>query len=159
MNEYAVLEDYKKLICYAVLHLLLTLCCLSLAVILYSMESYLLMFFTVTIVWFSIKFMSQYTVRFFKKKPICEFKRDELVLHTLSPNEKTMAYKDIEDVKMKRTTTSIKLYVRGAGVEHPTGIYYIRIVYPFQKQRLDEVAQHISKCLRKQHVLIENFES
>ena len=80
MKEYIVREDRGKLLLYTLLHLCLTILLMLLTIYVYGTGHFLLAFFGITGLWFSVKAMCRYGFRLVKNTPVCEFKRDEVIL-------------------------------------------------------------------------------
>ncbi len=89
MKEYIVREDRGKLLLYTLLHLCLTIFLMLLTIYVYGSGHFLLAFLSITGLWFSVKAMCRYGFRLVKNTPLCEFKRDEVILPALPKEQRT----------------------------------------------------------------------
>ncbi|MFQ7537237.1 MAG: hypothetical protein ACLRL6_07775, partial [Clostridium sp.] len=80
MKEYIIHEDKGKLLLYTLLNLCLTILLMMLTSYAYGTRHFLFAFFGITGLWFSVKAMCRYGFRLVKNTPVCEFKRDEVLL-------------------------------------------------------------------------------
>ncbi|NBK97086.1 MAG: hypothetical protein EOM05_09405 [Clostridia bacterium] len=152
MNEFMIKDDQIKLLCYTLLNLMITIALMLITAIFYAKGIFIVAFFAITGIWFSVKAMYKYGIRFFKKTPVCEFKTEEVIIHSLPEDSNTMKYKDIKEVKILRDKKSVKLFFAGDQVKHPSGWNYAGAVYFFQRNLLAEVEQKTIQCLQEHHV-------
>lgn len=158
MNEYIVKEDRTKLICYAILNLILTVILMMISIYFYSVGVYIIAFFGITGIWFSVKAMSKYASKWFKKTPVCELKSSEVIIHSLPEKNSVMKYGEIKEVKILRDFKSVKLFFSGDKVTHPSGWNYVGAIYLFQRGQLDEVEAKVKECLKTHHVKVDVVE-
>ena len=102
--------------------------------------------------------MFRYGKKLLKNVPVCDLKRNEVVIHSLPGKARILTYKQIKEVKLLRGRVSLKFFFSSKEVEHPSGWYYVGVVYPFQKGRLDEVEKNVAECLRKHGISINEVE-
>ena len=110
MKEYIVREDRGKLLLYTLLNLCLTIFLMLLTIYVYGSGHFLLAFLSITGLWFSVKAMCRYGFRLVKNTPVCEFKRDEVILPALPKEQRHLKYRDIRAVKILRSSSSVKLF-------------------------------------------------
>lgn len=158
MNEYIVVEDRTKLVCYTILNLILTVLLMIVSIYFYSIKVYIIAFFGITGIWFSVKAMCKYASRWFKKTPVCEFKSKEVIIHSLPEKNSVMKYSEIKEVKILRDFKSVKLFFSGDKVTHPSGWNYVGAVYLFQRGLLDEVETKVEECLKVHNVKVNVVE-
>lgn len=158
MNEYIVKEDRTKLICYAILNLILTVILMMISIYFYSVGVYIIAFFGITGIWFSVKAMCKYASKWFKKTPVCELKSSEVIIHSLPEKNSVMKYSEIKEVKILRDFKSVKLFFSGDKVTHPSGWNYVGAIYLFQRGQLDEVEAKVKECLKTHHVKVDVVE-
>lgn len=158
MKEYVIPEDKGRLMFYTGLNLILTVLLMVVSIASYAVSWYLLTFLCITGLWFAIKTMFRYGKKLLKNVPVCELKRNEVVIHSLPGKARILTYKQIKEVKLLRGRVSLKFFFSGKEVEHPSGWYYVGVVYPFQKGRLDEVEKNVAECLRKHGISINEVE-
>jgi len=154
MSEYVIKEDALKLILYTAGNCVLSFLLLILAAQLYVRGNFLLAFFTLTAIWFSVKYMLRYAVRLIKNIPICSFNDKEVTIHSSSEKDKTFSYRDIDEVKILSDWKSVKLFFSGKQVVHPSGWDYVGIIYLFKRKELKEVQDNVIEILKKHHVKI-----
>ena len=143
MNEYIIEDDRKKLICYTVLNLILTLILFIVSASFFSTGLFIVSFLGITGMWSSIKAMCKYGNRLINKIPVCEFKKSEVIIHSLPKEENTMKYNEIKEVKILRDSKSLKLFFAGNKVKHPSGWSYVGIIYPFQRCLLADIENNV----------------
>lgn len=124
----------------------------------YSMGSFLIAFLGITGIWFAVKAMCKYGMKYVKHTPVCEFDKKGVILYDLSIGTQKMNYKDIKEVKILRDRKSVKLFFSGTDVKHPSGWYYAGAIYLFQRSLLDEVEQKSMKCLADHNVTVRKVE-
>lgn len=154
MKEYVIPEDKGRLLFYTGLNLVLMILLMAASIFSYAVSWYLVTFLCITGLWFVIKTMFKYGKKLLKNVPVCELKRNEITIHSLPGKARTLTYKQIKEVKLLRGRASLKFFFSGKGVDHPSGWYYVGVVYPFQKGRLDEVEKNVTECLRKHGISI-----
>lgn len=152
MKEYTITEDRAKLILYTVGNLFITLVLMVITMYFFTTGLYLIAFFGVTGMWFSVKSMIAYGLRLFKKKPICSFKQDEVILYSLHDGEIVMKYNEIEEAKLLIDFKSVKLFFSGKKVQHPSGWNYVAAVYLFKRNLLEEVQAKTIECLKSHNI-------
>lgn len=152
MNEYIIEDDRKKLICYTGLNLLLTLFLFILSASFFSTGLFIVSFLGITGMWFSIKAMCKYGNRLINKIPVCEFKKSEVIVHSLPEEESSMKYNDIKEVKILKDSKSLKLFFAGNMVTHPSGWNYVGIIYPFQRSLLADTENNIKNLFNNHKV-------
>ena len=158
MKEYVIEEDRGRIALYAALNLLLTVFLMLVSIAFYSVKQYLLAFFGVTALWFSVKAMCRFGKKLLTKKPVCAFERDQITIYSLPGRPREMKYSQVKEAKMMRGRSSLKLFFRGDQVTHPSGWYYVGIVYPFKRAALDGVEENVVKCLKKHGIEIKKIE-
>ena len=154
MSEYVIKEDTTKLLLYTVGNLVLSLLLMILLGQFYIMGKYLLAFFSLTGLWFSVKYMCRYGMRLVKKKTVCSFGAKEVTIHSLPEGDKTSLYRDVDEVKILSDWKSIKIFFSGKYVKHPSGWDYVGVIYPFKKRELKEVEMQVTEVLKKHHVKV-----
>lgn len=154
MNEYVVIEDRTKLICYTILNLILTVLLMMVTIYFYSIGIYIVAFFGITGIWFSVKAMCKYASKWVRKTPVCEFKTNEVIIHSLPEKNSVMKYSEIKEVKILKDFKSVKLFFAGDKVTHPSGWNYVGAIYLFQRNLLDEVESKVIDCLKTHHVKV-----
>lgn len=154
MSEYVIKEDTTKLLLYTVGNLVLSLLLMILLGQFYIMGKYLLAFFSLTGLWFSVKYMCRYGMRLVKKKTVCSFGAKEVTIHSLPEGDKTFLYRDVDEVKILSDWKSIKIFFSGKYVKHPSGWDYVGVIYPFKKRELKEVEMQVTEVLKKHHVKV-----
>lgn len=150
MNEYIIEDDRKKLICYTSLNLLLTLFLFIVSASFFSTGLFIVSFLGITGMWFSVKAMCKYGNRFINKIPVCEFKKSEIIVHSLPEEENIMKYNEVKEVKILKDSKSLKLFFAGNKVTHPSGWNYVGIIYPFQRYLLTDIENNI-RCILDEH--------
>lgn len=155
MKEYIIHEDKGKLLLYTLLNLCLTIMLMMLTSYAYGTGHFLFAFFGITGLWFSVKAMCRYGFRLVKNTPVCEFKRDEVLLPALPKEQRHMKYKDIRTVKILRNKSSVKFFFAGEHVTHPSGWQYVGAVYLFQRSKLNDVQAYAMNCLHTHHITCE----
>ena len=155
MKENIVREDRGKLLLYTLLHLCLTIFLMLLTIYVYGSGHFLLAFLSITGLWFSVKAMCRYGFRLVKNTPVCEFKRDEVILPALPKEQRHLKYRDIRAVKILRSSSSVKLFFSGDHVTHPSGWQYAGAVYLFQRKKLNDVQKYAMDCLHTHHISFE----
>lgn len=158
MKEYVIPEDKGRLLFYTGLYLLLMILLMLASIAFYTVGWYLTTFFCITALWFVVKAMFRYGRKFLRDIPVCELKKNEVVIHSLPGKAKVLTYKQIKEVKLLKGRVSLKFFFSGKGVEHPSGWYYVGIVYPFQKKRLVEVEKNVEECLKSHGISIYQVE-
>lgn len=152
MNEVIITDDQKKLLCYTIINLVLTVLLIIIASNFYTHNYYLSFLFAITGMWFSVKTMCKYGKCWIKKVPVCEFRDREVILHSLAEDDNTMQYGEIKEIKILKDKKSVKLFFAGDCVHHPSGWIYVGIVYLFKRKELEEVENKIKQCLDEHHV-------
>lgn len=152
MENYIVLDDQKRTILYALGNTLLSILLLVGALICFATTFYLGSFFLLTGVWFTIKYMFSYIKRWIRKTPICEFKKHDMIVYPKTGKEIRLRYKDVKEAKLIEKGNGIQLFIKGKGVTHPSGYYYIGMYYPFQKNKIQEVQRGVQKVLNKNNI-------
>ena len=99
--------------------------------------------------------MCRYGFRLVKNTPVCEFKRDEVILPALPKEQRHLKYRDIRAVKILRSSSSVKLFFSGDHVTHPSGWQYAGAVYLFQRKKLNDVQKYAMDCLHTHHISFE----
>lgn len=158
MKEYVIEEDCGRIGLYTALNLLLTVSLMLLSIAFYAVNQYLLAFFGVTGLWFSVKAMCRFGKKLLARRPVCELGRDQITIYSLPGKPKEMKYSQVKEAKMMRGYSSLKLFFRGDQVTHPSGWYYVGIVYPFKRAALDGVEENVVKCLKKHGIEIKKIE-
>jgi hypothetical protein len=159
MGEYIIKEDTLKLILYTVGNCILSFLLMILAAQLYIMGKFLLAFFTLTAIWFSVKYMLRYGIRLVKNKPVCSFNDKEVTIRSSSEKNKTFSYRDINEVKILTDWKSVKFFFSGKQVVHPSGWDYVGVIYPFKRNELKVVENQVVAILEKHHVKINKVSS
>lgn len=152
MKEYTINEDKAKLVLYTIGNLVITLILMVITMYFFSTGIYLMAFFGVTGMWFSVKSMIAYGMRLIKKKPICSFKADEVILYSLHDGEIVMKYSEIDEAKILTDFKSVKLFFAGEKVTHPSGWNYVACVYLFKRSLLSEVQTKTIECLKSHNI-------
>jgi hypothetical protein len=155
--EYAVPEDRKRLLLYTILYGLLTLVLMLAAVVFYNLTvkytlGWLGVLLAITGVWYAGNALTRYLNRYYYHLPVCEFRAQELSINTLAAKPKVIAYRNIKSAWITHGKVSVNLFVRGEGVDHPSGYWYIGVVYPFQKEQLAGAEEQIRAELKKHSV-------
>ena len=136
MSDYIVIEeDRVKLALYTAGNLILTLVLMFICAEFMNRIFYLGVFLGATGIWFSVKYMFRYGKKLFAGTPVCEFKKKELVIHSLPGNAVTMQYSKIKEVKVLRDWKSVKIFIASSEVKHPSGWNYVGVIWPFRKSR------------------------
>ena len=158
MKQYIVKDDQIKLACYTLLNFTLTLL-LSFAILyLFGNQYFLLAFFAMTALWFSVKYMCRYGSRYIRKQPVCVCKEQYVLFHSWTNDEKKLRYQEIKEVRLLRDWKSVKLFFAADQVDHPSGWWYVGIVYYFKRGELDEIEQTLLALFNKHHVKISKTE-
>lgn len=152
MKEYIIKDDRIKLSLYTLLFLLLTLAVMLVCAWFIAGANYLGAFLGATALWFSVKYMCRYGKKLLANTPVCEFLENELVIHSLPGKAKVMRYDQISEARIWRDAKSVKLFLFGKAVQHPSGYYYVGVVYPFRRHELSEVEQQITDQLKRKKV-------
>ena len=145
MSDYVVIEeDRVKLALYTAGNLILTLVLMFICAEFMNRIFYLGVFLGATGIWFSVKYMFRYGKKLFAGTPVCEFKKKELVIHSLPGNAVTMQYSKIKEVKVLRDWKSVKIFIASSEVKHPSGWNYVGAVSythldVYKRQGLDYV--------------------
>lgn len=158
MKEYVITEDRGRLVLYTVLGLAATVFLMLLTLFLSMIRLYLPIFITVPALWYSIKIMCRFGSKLIRKTPVCEFKKDKLIIYSLPGQPIEMKYKEVKEAKLLRGSASVKLFFGGEKVTHPSGYYYVGAVYPFQKKLLDEVEHKAVQCLAAHGIKVQIVE-
>ncbi|MCF0148795.1 MAG: hypothetical protein HUJ77_10425 [Clostridium sp.] len=154
MSEYVIKEDSTKLLLYTIGDFALSLLLMILSVQFYMRGRYLLTFFSITGIWFSVKYMCRYGMRLVKKKTVCSFGAKEVTIHSLPGGDKTFLYRDVDEVKILSDWKSIKIFFSGKYVKHPSGWDYVGVIYPFKRKKLEEVEKQATEILEKHQVKV-----
>ena len=149
MKEYVIEEDCGRIGLYTALNLLLTVSLMLLSIAFYAVNQYLLAFFGVTGLWFSVKAMCRFGKKLLARRPVCELGRDQITIYSLPGKPKEMKYSQVKEAKMMRGYSSLKLFFRGDQVTHPSGWYYVGIVYPVQTGSFGRCGRKCSKVFEK----------
>lgn len=158
MSEYRIEEDRARLLIYTILGFIITIVLMIFGAVFYTYGGFLITFFAVTGMWFSVKTMCRYGSKLIKKTPVCEITKDQVIIHSLPGKARIMKYQEIREVKLIRDEKSVKLFFAGDKVEHPSGYYYAGAIYFFQRSRLDEVEKNTRACLEKHKVNVRKVE-
>lgn len=152
MNEYIIEDDKTKLISYTLLNFTITIIFMIISAFFYSTGLFIISFLSITGMWFSVKAMCRYGKRLIKKIPVCEFNKSEVIIHSLPDENNSMKYKEIREVKIMEDWKSLKLFFSGEKVTHPSGWTYVGIIYPFQRNLLDETKENVITYLENHKV-------
>lgn len=115
----------------------------------------LLIFFLLTICWFTLKAGLRSIKRLIRKKPICSCDDTTIQINSLSDKTYVMKWNDIEKVVMKEKRQSIQFILFGKHIEHSSGVYMIHIHYPFQTKKLDGVTSQLLDCFSTHNITVE----
>lgn len=110
MKQYIVKDDQIKLACYTLLNFTLTLLLLFAILYLFGNQYFLLAFFAMTALWFSVKYMCRYGSRYIRKQPVCVCKEQYVLFHSWTNDEKKLRYQEIKEVRLLRDWKSVKLF-------------------------------------------------
>ena len=119
---------------------------------------YLGVFLGATGIWFSVKYMFRYGKKLFAGTPVCEFKKKELVIHSLPGNAVTMQYSKIKEVKVLRDWKSVKIFIASSEVKHPSGWNYVGVIWPFRRNELAKVEEEVMQVLSAHRLKVEKVE-
>ncbi len=155
MHETVNTEDKVKLVGYTAFWLLLTVVLMLVIAWFMGTEQILGAFLAITGLWFSVKFMCRYGKKIVVSEPVCILGTSEIEIYSLPGKTVKMNYRDISSAKIIRNATSVKLFLSGDKVTHPSGYYYVGVVYPFRRNDLDRVEQEITTRLNKHKIKAE----
>ena len=89
---------------------------------------------------------------------MCEFKKKELVIHSLPGNAVTMQYSKIKEVKVLRDWKSVKIFIASSEVKHPSGWNYVGVIWPFRRNELDKLEAEVMQVLSAHRLKVEKVE-
>ena len=158
MKEYTVPEEKGRLLFYTGLYLVLMILFMLASILFFAVNQYLLTFLCITGLWFVVKAMFRYGKKLFKNTPVFELKKSEVVIYSLPGKPKTLSYKQVTGVKLLRGRASLKYFFSGKEVTHPSGWYYAGVVYPFRKERLEEIEKKVAECLGKHGITVQEVK-
>ena len=102
--------------------------------------------------------MFRYGKKLYNKTPVCEFKKKELVIHSLPGDAVTMQYSKIKEVKLIRDRKSVKLFFASSEVTHPSGWNYVGAIWPFRTGELDKLEKDVTKVLSGHRLKVQKVE-
>ena len=158
MSEYVIEEDRVKLALYTAGNLFITIGLMFLCAEFLNQIFYLGVFLGATGIWFSVKYMFRYGKKLYNKTPVCEFKKKELVIHSLPGDAVTMQYSKIKEVKLIRDRKSVKLFFASSEVTHPSGWNYVGAIWPFRRNELDKLEAEVMQVLSAHRLKVEKVE-
>lgn len=156
MKSYDVPFDRVKLTLSSTVYFMLFL--LMPALCLYVSLNPLVIFFLLTICWFTLKAGIRSCKRLFKNKPICSMTEKEIQINSLTEDTKIMKWKDVEKVVMKQKHHGVQFLLFGDHIDHASGVYMIHIDYPFCYKKLDCVTQELLTRFSKHHIPVETLK-
>lgn len=155
MKEYIVQDDRTTGLLCTMLYLLLSGVLLLCSIYAYRIGYFLLAFLGITGIWFSVKVACRYGSRWLHHTPVCEFQTDGIVFPAMPRAAQTMSYRDIKRIRILQSTHSVKLFLSGDTVSHPSGWNYTNVRYIFHTEKLSEATQHMLDCIQRHHIPYE----
>lgn len=86
---------------------------------------------------------------------VADFCATELLVHVTSGKDDVIPYGRIRSARIVREDRAIRLLLSGGWVQHPSGLYYVGVDYPFQPDLLDGVEASLRDELAAHHVRVE----
>ena len=151
MNQFIIQEDYIKCSIYLIMNIILSIIFFLLTAITLTNQSYFITLISITILWFTIKYMIQYGKIMFKKIPICSLNSNGIKINY---DQQFFEYKDIIHIKIIPKKFKIQLLIKSLKVEHPTQYYYVNISYLFKYKELKNIENQMIKLLKDKKVKI-----
>lgn len=102
--------------------------------------------------WYTVKTFSTYGSRLLKKRPVMEFLPEDVVVYTGRNKKDVIPYAVIREAGLVREGHAVRLLLAGDWVTHPSGCYYVGIVYPFRAADLDGVSADVTACFARHKV-------
>ncbi len=158
MNELIISDDRIKLLFYTAGLFVTTVAAMLLISAFLNIGQYLGVFLSITLLWFSVKYMCAYAKRMLCATPVCVFGNDTVKIYPLFGKVRFVAYDEVKEVLVIRSKRTLKLFLAGDFVKHPSGYCYVGIICPFAHHDLDEKEQKIKACLKIKKVHVKRTE-
>lgn len=156
-NELIISDDKIRSIILILITSILSVILFILTAQFFSMQSYLFTFIFLTGLWFSIQYLFRLVRRWKHKKSIVVCGDNNISIHISDGNVKTIPYSQIKEVKIQRKWKSLRIFLKGNFVEHPSGWDYTNIVYWFNRSKLEEYESELIKTMKFHKVLISKL--
>lgn len=157
--ELTIQEDQHYIVRQAVLYTLTVLALFIVAFIAFDLGhtgftwAYLVTLAALTAIYFLVAHAGMYIGKAIKPTPVLDATDKEFIYHPRANAQKDVhiAYKDITSYQIVREAHAIRFLLRGSWVKHPSGVFYIGVVYPYQKAQLDQIEADLhALCLHHQ---------
>lgn len=105
--------------------------------------------------WFMLRPAMRLLGKLIRRTGVADFCQTELLVHVTSGKDDVIPYVRIRSARIVREDKAIRLLLSGGWVQHPSGLYYVGIDYPFQSELLDGVERSLRDELAAHHVKVE----
>lgn len=156
MKSYTIHYDRTYLIGKGLFNLFLALA-LFIFLPLFTLNP-LIIFLGLTVCWFTGKAAIRALYRVIKHKPVCILNATDMEIAMPNGEGKIMKVKDITRIDVNYTKNRYRMVIHGSHIEHPSGAYLIDIRYPFAKQQLPSLHDHVMTWAEKHHIEVVRIQ-